>query len=174
MTVLTEVLPFLEGWELKTISIPPNTVDPAGYIRTLYKTAPGDIPEAGFLLVAGTAFSNPNAMLRIRLLGPGMSEQMFNVSPFILNSQGMTVPNGWYWCSAYNPLIPLYVVLYLPDSRHTAWSEFVSMELDSVGIPTMIYNFSMIIVRVVDKERWIRSWRRLFGASGEGFGVERS
>jgi hypothetical protein len=165
LTVLTDILPFLEGWRLKIVQVPTNTIDPAGYVRTLFRTEKENVPEPGFLMVGSTSFSNPNAILRMRLVGPAESERTFTVSPFILNAQGLTVPNGWYWCPVYNPLLPLYVVCYLPDSRHTVWSDYVSMELISVGIPTIIYDLNMIIIRVTDKEKWIKSWRKLFGGS---------
>lgn len=173
MTVLTDVLPFLKGWKLKIIQVPPNTVDPAGHVRTLFSTAKEDVPEPGFLMAASMSSSNPNATLRIRLVGPSESERTFEMSPFVFNLLGLTVPNGWYWCPVYNPLGPLYVVTHLPDSRHTVWSDYVSMELISVGIPTIIYDLNMIVVRVTDREKWIRSWRQLFGAGEEEFGAER-
>jgi len=159
MTILADLLPFLDGWRFETVQLQ-NVVDPAGYVRELFKT-PID-HEPGFLMEAAVGMTNPNAMLSFHLVGPKSEDRYFTASPFTLNTAGLITPNGWIWCPVYNPMIPLYEIIALPDSRHLFWAEYADMNITSVGVPNLIYTLAMVIVRVTDREAFVKSWRRMF------------
>jgi len=159
---LENMLPFLEGWKYKHVQLTPNTVDPAGFVRVLYR--PETPPETGYILRAGFATNNPNHLMRYTLVGPRHEERVYQASPLTLNTGGLTVPNGCFWCPVFNPLIPMYSVVGLPRACRLFWPEYVEAELIAVGMNSLIYGLFMTIIEVKDPKAWVRSWRRLNGA----------
>jgi hypothetical protein len=159
MTNLQDMLPWLSGWKFDIVR-PRNYVIPAGgFQETFHETK-----RSGYVLGLGATTDQPTTTLEMVHTGPANQTRIVRGSPFSLNAQGQTVPNGsGFWNSVYNAILGIYTAVYTPDSRAGFWNSELRIRLLAPALaPSNIVGYYHTIIVIEDELAFLNSWRQLF------------
>ena len=133
-------------------------------------TAPVVVPAGGFHEVC--RFKNKQGYLYGALisgdqpLATGQIEykslaqlRYVTAQPFSFNVNGITLPNGSWWCSVYNTVTGIYAIVYIPFSGHELpFDEHFVFRVLAPPLVALTINYLSAIVLIIDdkKEFWKR------------------
>lgn len=159
MTILQDILPWLEGWRWEIVQ-PTSFVVPAGQFSETFRIK----GKKGYVLGIGCSGDQPTAIFEFLHHGPHKQEWLIQGSPFALNAGGLTVPNGsGWWTSVYSAVLGVYNGLFTPDSRIGFWYNRTRVRVYApAGVALNVNTYFHTLVVVEDENLWRNSMRKLF------------
>jgi hypothetical protein len=162
LTVLYDLLPWLEGWQFDIRQITTPFVIPAGGAWPAFEKK----GHSGYVLGLVCCANQPTTTLEIRMVGKDRQERVVTGSPFVLNALGFTLPNGsGFWTSVYNTVLGIYAATFNPDSRVGFWNDFIRVRvLAPATLPATVTYYSHTLVWVSEEEEWRKSLHELLSS----------
>jgi len=158
MSVL-DWLQFLDGWRRANIEEEGLTIA-RGERVSLYRAA----FEEGWVTSGIYEATDPDIEFELSVYEKGGFTRRLSVQPSYLFNLGIVNPNNiWPWCSVYDTVNNIYVIVYAPVRP---WA-FAGEVTCGVLLPSTASNASATIsfiinrIKIVNKEAFLRSWRAL-------------